>query len=169
MSGKRRPRTSLPFSTSTHPLPCTPRAAHGADVAARPALVWPVRVYYEDTDAGGVVYYANYLKFMERARTEWLRALGFEQTTLALEHSVMFVVRALNIEYLSPARFNDELEVTVASAFTRGSLIEIAQCIRRGAQVLVTAGVGIACVNTPSFRPVRIPKIIVEKIAMRQA
>src|SRR3970040_1078279 len=74
---------------------------------------WPVRVYYEDTDLGGVVYYANYLKFMERARTEWLRALGFEQTTLAREHGVVFVVSSLTIDYLQPAAFNDELAVTV--------------------------------------------------------
>ena len=70
---------------------------------------WPVRVYYEDTDSAGVVYYANYLRYLERARSEWLRALGFEQTDLATQHRIVFVVRALSIEYLKPARFNDEL------------------------------------------------------------
>ena len=133
------------------------------------AFIWPVRVYYEDTDAAGVVYYANYLKFMERARTEWLRALGFEQTTLMHDHNVVFVVRSLAIEFLRPALFNDELEVTVALRGARGSLIEIAQTIRRGAHTLVTAEVKVACVNTQSFKPVRIPQSILEKIAMRQA
>jgi len=130
---------------------------------------WPVRVYYEDTDAAGVVFYANYLKFMERARTEWLRALGFEQTTLFHDHDVVFVVRALTIEFLRPALFNDALEVTVELTGTRGSLLEVAQTIRRGAQTLVTATVKVACVNTQSFKPVRIPKPILEKLAARQA
>ena len=129
----------------------------------------PVRVYYEDTDAGGVVYYANYLKFMERARTEWLRALGFEQTALMLVHNVVFVVRSIAIDYLRPAHFNDEIEVTVEPRLARGSLIEIAQTIRRGTQVLVNAEVRLACVNTRSFKPVRIPKIILQALAMRDA
>jgi acyl-CoA thioester hydrolase len=134
-----------------------------------PGFVWPVRVYYEDTDAAGVVFYANYLKFMERARTEWLRALGFEQTTLMHDHNVVFVVRSLAVEYLRPALFNDELDVTVVLKGTHGSLLEIAQSIRRGAQTLVTGEVKVACVNTQSFRPVRIPHTILEKLAMRQA
>ncbi len=128
-----------------------------------------MRVYYEDTDAAGVVYYADYLKFLERARTEWLRALGFEQTTLLHDHNVVFVVRALAIEYLQPARFNDRIEVTVAVTAARGSLLELAQTIRRGAHTLVTAAVRIACVDTRSFKPVRIPKPILEKLAMRLA
>ena len=72
-------------------------------------FVWPVRVYWEDTDAGGVVYYANYLKFMERARSEWLRVLGFEQDVLRDDAGVVFVVRRVEIDYLSPARFNDQI------------------------------------------------------------
>ena len=139
-----------------------------ASVAA-PDFIWPVRVYYEDTDAAGVVFYANYLKFLERARTEWLRALGFEQTTLMHDHNVVFVVRALAVEYLRPALFNDELEVTVALRSARGSLLEIAQSVRRGAHELVTGDVKVACVNTQSFRPVRIPNSILEKFAARQA
>jgi acyl-CoA thioester hydrolase len=130
---------------------------------------WPVRVYYEDTDAAGVVYYANYLKFIERARTEWLRALGFEQTELARIHNVIFVVRSLAIEYLQPARFNDELDATVTLNNTRGGLLELAQTLRRGDSTLVTADVGVACVNTQSFKPVRIPKPILEKLAVRRA
>ena len=132
-------------------------------------FLWPVRVYYEDTDAAGVVFYANYLKFMERARTEWLRSLGFEQTTLFHDHNVVFVVRALAIEFLRPALFNDALEVVVELTGTRGSLIEVAQTIRRGRETLVTAEVKVACVNTRSFKPVRIPQPIIEKLAARHA
>jgi acyl-CoA thioester hydrolase len=118
---------------------------------------WPVRVYYEDTDSGGVVYYANYLKFLERARTEWLRALGFEQTAIAREHRAAFVVRALSIQYLKPASFDDELAVSVELEELGAGQIVLAQRIARGAEALVTASVRIACVNTASFRPVRIP------------
>jgi acyl-CoA thioester hydrolase len=124
--------------------------------AARP-FSWPVRVYYEDTDLGGVVYYANYLKFMERARTEWLRALGFEQTALAQDHGEVFVVSSLTIDYLKPAAFNDELTVTVELEKLGAAQIMLKQRIARGAEALATASVRIACVNTPTFRPVRIP------------
>jgi acyl-CoA thioester hydrolase len=118
---------------------------------------WPVRVYYEDTDLGGVVYYANYLKFLERARTEWLRALGVEQIVLAAEHRVVFVVRSIALEYLRPAAFNDELVVTVELEETGAGQILLMQRITRGAEELATARVRIACVNTATFRPVRIP------------
>lgn len=133
------------------------------------AFHWPLRVYYEDTDAAGVVYYANYLKFFERARTEWLRAAGFEQTALRDEYGVVFVVRALAVEYALPAQFNDALEVSVTVNAVRGSVIELAQTVCRDGVALVTAAVKIACVNTPSFKPVRIPKPIVEKLAVRCA
>ena len=118
---------------------------------------WPIRVYYEDTDLGGVVYYANYLKFLERARTEWLRALGVEQTALAAEHRVIFVVRSIALEYLRPAAFNDELVVTVELEGLGAGQILLLQRISRGTDEVVTARVRIACVNTATFRPVRIP------------
>jgi len=118
---------------------------------------WPIRVYHEDADGSGVVYHANYLKFLERARTEWLRFLGFEQTDLAARHDVAFVVRSLSIEYVKPALFNDELNVSVALAELKGGQIVLAQCVTRGGEELVRASVRIACVNTASFRPVRIP------------
>jgi acyl-CoA thioester hydrolase len=127
---------------------------------------FPVRVYYEDTDAAGVVYYANYLRFLERARTEWLRAAGYEQTDLREQLGIVFVVRALAIEYLVPARFNDALEVTVAVAAARASSLELAQSVRRDGRTLVTATVKIACVNTSSFMPVRIPPPLLEKLAV---
>lgn len=130
------------------------------------AFHWRVRVYYEDTDAAGVVYYANYLRFFERARTEWLRAAGFEQTALRDDHGIVFVVRALAVEYLRPARFNDVLDVSVAIADARASVLDLAQSVLRDGELLVTASVRIACVNTSSFKPVRIPKLILEKLAV---
>ena len=121
------------------------------------AFKWPIRVYYEDTDLGGVVYYANYLKFLERARTEWLRALGVEQTALAAEHRVIFVVRSIALEYLKPAAFNDELVVTVELEDLGTVQILLRQRISRGTVEVVTARVRIACINTATFKPVRIP------------
>lgn len=126
-------------------------------------FIWPVRVYYEDTDSGGVVYYANYLKFMERARTEWLRALGFEQTELLDEHHVIFVVREVGIEYLRPARFNDLLDVTVGLAEVGRSQIVLKQTVENG-DVFSRATVKVVCVDGESFKPVRIPAIVKEKI-----
>lgn len=126
-------------------------------------FVWPVRVYYEDTDSGGVVYYANYLKFMERARTEWLRALGFEQTALAAAHGVMFVVRRVTVEYLQPARFNDELSVTSVVKRLGSCRIVFAQRIRRDA-LLVTGETEVACVSVASFRPVKIPDTLINTL-----
>jgi acyl-CoA thioester hydrolase len=123
-------------------------------------FTWPVRVYYEDTDLGGVVYYANYLKFLERARTEWLRSLGFMQTELAAAHGVVFVVRSIALDYLKPARFDDSLEVSVELADIGASRIGLAQRVRRGAEDLVTADVDIACVHTATFKPARIPGVI---------
>jgi len=133
------------------------------------AFIWPARVYYEDTDAGGVVYYANYLKFMERARTEWLRAAGFEQTALLRDYGIKFAVRAITLEYLRPALFNDRLEVTVEPTEVRGSLIEVAQAVMRGTEILVQGAVKVVCLNTRSFKPVRIPPPIVEKLKTRNA
>ena len=127
---------------------------------------WPVRVYYEDTDLGGVVYYANYLKFMERARTEWLRALGFEQTALARDHGVVFVVSSLSIEYLRPAAFNDELTVTVELETLGAAQIILRQTVARAAEALATASVRIGCVNTATFRPARIPEPVVSRIGI---
>lgn len=126
---------------------------------------WPVRVYYEDTDSGGVVYYANYLRFLERARTEWLRALGFEQTALAAQHNAVFVVRAVSLEFILPARFDDALNVTVEPIDLRASQIIIDQHVSRAAQVLVQAQVRIACVNLAAFKPVRIPRAVHAAIA----
>ncbi len=133
-----------------------------------PVFAWPVRVYYEDTDAGGVVYYANYLRFLERARTEWLRALGFEQTGLAAVHRVVFVVRSISLEFLKPSRIDDRLEITVEPVETGASRIDLAQRVARDAQDLVTARVTLACVNTDTFRPVRIPGPVIARIGNKK-
>lgn len=140
-----------------------------AEPQASEPFSWPVRVYYEDTDAGGVVFYANYLRFMERARSEWLRALGFEQPRLAAEHGVLFVVRAVQIEYLKPSRFNDSLQVTVEVVNVGASRIRFQQRVMReeeGAmmQELVTAAVDVVCVTTDGFRPSRVPRELREKM-----
>ena len=126
-------------------------------------FTWPVRVYYEDTDSGGVVYYANYLKFMERARTEWLRGAGFEQTELLRELDVIFVVREVHVEYLKPAAFNDSLNVTVKLLKTGRSYMDVAQTVERE-DILVRAETKIVCVGGQSFKPVSIPDIVRKKL-----
>lgn len=124
---------------------------------------WPVRVYYEDTDSGGVVYYANYLKFMERARTEWLRAMGFEQSALLNEHHVIFVVRSVAIEYLKSAVFDDLLQVTARVEHVGRSQIIFKQAVEKN-DVLARAEVKIVCVNGETFKPVKIPDAIRQKL-----
>ena len=123
-------------------------------------FTWPVRVYYEDTDLGGVVYYANYLKFMERARTEWLRALGVDQSALLAERRLIFVIVRAEVEYRQPARFDDLLHVTAALVARRRTTMTFGQAIHReepDGQRLVTGTVAAACVDADSFRPRPIP------------
>lgn len=127
-------------------------------------FAWPVRVYWEDTDAGGVVYYANHLKFLERARSEWLRGLGFEQDVLRDEAGVVFVVRRVVVDYLAPARFNDALTVTVAPGAVRGASLELHQTIAAGPTRLVSAGVTLACVDAARFKPVKIPSPLLQAL-----
>jgi len=126
----------------------------------KPTFTWPVRVYWEDTDAGGVVYYANYLKFLERARTEWLSHLGLEQDRLAQEAGVVFVVRRVEADYLSPARFNDRLSVRCELAELSRVSLTMAQQVRRGEEVLLDAVVKVVCVDRAAFRPVKIPTFV---------
>lgn len=121
---------------------------------------WPVRVYWEDTDAGGVVYYANYLKFLERARTEWLSHLGLEQDQLAADAGVVFVVRRVEADYLKPARFNDRLLVRCTLAELGRASLSMYQQVLRGADVLLNAQVKVACVERAGFRPARIPAFV---------
>ncbi|MGQ0618792.1 MAG: tol-pal system-associated acyl-CoA thioesterase [Panacagrimonas sp.] len=123
------------------------------------AFTWPVRVYWEDTDASGVVYHANYLRWFERARTEWLRARGFDQERLRVEAGVAFTVANLEIRFLRPARLDDALRVEVAIAESRRASISFQQTLRRevDGQLLSEATVRVGCVDAASFRPKAIP------------
>ena len=151
---------------------------------------WPARVYWEDTDGGGVVYYANYLRFLERARTEWLRALGFSQHALARESGIVFTVTDVKIDYRSPARLDDELLVTCEPQSGRAASLEFVQRVLRPPApsrastsaprasvdrsvdesleehaLLATAEVRVACVDAQSFRPQRLPESLREAVA----
>ena len=139
--------------------------------SSAPVFLWPVRVYWEDTDAGGVVYYANYLKFCERARSEWLRSLGLDQQAMAAHEQVLFVVSSAQVRYAAPARLDDLLEVSVAITQAGGASLDLLQEVRRrGAAgdpspLLASAQVRVACVQAGSFRPVRLPATVLEAIA----
>jgi acyl-CoA thioester hydrolase len=129
-------------------------------------FIWPIRVYYEDTDAGGVVYYANYLKFFERARSEWLNHLKIDQAYL-LNEGVAFVVRKAEIDFFSPARLNEKLEVISTIKDLRGvSLIFEQQLFKQGErqQVLCQAQIKVACLQLESFTPCRIPATVREEL-----
>lgn len=126
---------------------------------------WPVRVYWEDTDAGRVVYYANYLKFLERARSEWLRALGIGQLELMRQEGVVFVVRHVTVEFLQPARFDDLLVVKSRLLKLGGASLILKQEVVREATVLLTAQVRVACVRSADFKPARIPSHIAKRLA----
>ncbi len=118
---------------------------------------FPVRVYYEDTDAAGVVYYANYLKFMERARTEWLAALGFPLAAFEREYGIVFVVHRCEIDYRQPARLNDVLEVTVEMIDRGPARLVARQEVQRAGVVLTSARIVLACLDAARWRPARIP------------
>ena len=114
---------------------------------------WPTRIYWEDTDAGGVVYHARYVAFMERARTEWMRALGFGQERMQREHGMVFAVRAMQMDFIRPARLDDALEVTATLVQCKRASMVFAQQVLRGDQVLLTAQVRIAALDADTFRP----------------
>jgi acyl-CoA thioester hydrolase len=123
-----------------------------------------IRVYYEDTDAGAVMYYANYLKFMERARTEWLRQIGFEQDDHSRRDGILFAVRSAHLEFLKPARFNDLLEVTVQVIRRGKASMTFAQEIRREELTLCEGEVKVACLDAGTFSPRPIPENLDSKI-----
>ena len=127
-----------------------------ANNAAAVAHHFPIRVYYEDTDAGGIVYYANYLKFAERARTEMLREAGFHHTAMMQGDGLMLAVRRVTAEYLRPAKLDDALEVTTSVIGLGAATIELDQSIRREGQELCRVVVTIACVGRDG-RPARLP------------
>jgi acyl-CoA thioester hydrolase len=126
-------------------------------------FIWPVRVYYEDTDAGGVVFYANYLKYMERARTELLRAKSFEQDDLMVNEGIIFAVRSLQIDYLKPARFNQLLQVSAEIENLKKASLEFFQQITHDNNLLVTADVRIACLDVNTMKPKVIPQNLLEQ------
>ena len=129
---------------------------------------WPVRIYYEDTDAGGVVYHANYISYMERARTEYLRDLGIEQDTLSREHGIIFAVRSVEVQYLAPARFNDLLRISVSRPVGRGASVSFFQTVRRGDQTLVTGKVRVVSLDATSLRPRRLPAFLLTECSIGQ-
>ena len=147
-------------------------------------FTWPARVYWEDTDGGGVVYYANYLKYLERARTEWLRAHGFSQQELARDFGILFTVVSLGLEYKRAARLDDELIVTCEPRSERAASLTFGQRILRGpiaaaadrniagleaASLIVSAEVRIACVDARSFRPQRLPDVLVNALSAQES
>ena len=125
---------------------------------------FPVRVYFENTDAGGVVYHGEYLKFMERARTEWLRHLGFDHQALARDHRIVFVVTAAAIDFTRPARLDDTLAVSVRLESLGKARCVFAQEIRRDDEVLVRARITVACVAGEHFKPTEIPQALRKKM-----
>jgi acyl-CoA thioester hydrolase len=131
---------------------------------------WPARVYWEDTDGGAIVYYANYLRYLERARTEWLRARGHSQQQLARDPGILFTVVSLQVDYRAPARLDDELEITCEPAREGAASLRFAQSIYRAAgggqrQLLLAASVRVACVDAQTLRPQRLPQFLTEALA----
>ncbi len=125
---------------------------------------WTVRVYYEDTDAGGIVYYANYLKFFERARTEWLRAAGIGQQILLEEHGAMFVVKSAALDYHAPAKLDDVLELTLSIEKLGRASVQFVQEARCGGVLLTSARVKVGCVDGASLRPRALPDDVAAKM-----
>lgn len=133
-------------------------------MAAAP-FAWNVRVYYEDTDTAGVVYYANYLRFFERARSEWLRTLGINQTVLAAEEGLVFVVRRASLDFLAAAHLDDLLQVSVGILKLSGASVELEQEAVVSGRRVCSATVLVACVRRDDFKPVAIPESIRRKMA----
>ena len=126
------------------------------------SFIFPVRVYYEDTDAAGIVYYANHLKYMERARTEWLRSLGFELPELKQQHGVVFAVTKLALEYKKPAFFNDTLSVSVHVDRLARSYFDLDQNVTRtGKEVVCRGTVRVACVDAGTLKPRGMPQTLI--------
>lgn len=128
-------------------------------------FTWPIRVYYEDTDAAGIVYHANYLRFMERARTEWLRTAGFEQDDLRNSHGIVFVIRDANMRFIQPARFNQQLVVTTELLTLRRVSLEVRQSVHHTDELLCEAVNLIACVAAETLKPKRIPASIIKEFS----
>ena len=137
--------------------------AHGKGDGAT-AFRLAIRIYWEDTDAAGIVFYANYLKFFERARTEWLRSLGFDQERLRAETGIAFVVAETTVRYRLPARLDDMLDITVRVAHLGQASLEVMQEAWRGSDLLAEGTIRVGCVELGTFRPRRVPDDILSKI-----
>jgi len=136
-----------------------------ADISERSGFRWPVRVYYEDTDAGGVVYHANYLRFFERARTEFLRSLGVEQDDLRRRYGILFVVRSVQVEYVKAARFNDALSVSVEVEQLKSASLHFRQlAMRQDDELVCEARVRVVCLVAETFRPTAIPDLLLQRL-----
>ena len=127
-------------------------------------FTWPVRVYYEDTDAGGIVFYANYLKFFERARTEWLRACGIDQQRVADETGAIFIVRSTALDYRAPARLDDMLTITSRIGRIGLASVEFTQEAWRDGTLLVAGHIRIGCVDRAGIRPAAIPPDVLDAL-----
>jgi acyl-CoA thioester hydrolase len=127
---------------------------------------WAARVYWEDTDGGGIVYYANYLRFLERARTEWLRSMGHSQQQLAHSPGILFAVAGLSIEYRRPARLDDELTITCEPRGERATAMRFVQRIYRaaGGDLLAEADVRVVCLDARTLRPKRLPDFLTDAL-----
>ncbi|MFL6632511.1 MAG: tol-pal system-associated acyl-CoA thioesterase [Massilia sp.] len=127
-------------------------------------FTWTVRVYYEDTDAGGIVYYANYLKFFERARTEWLRSLGIDQQTLRDQDGALFVVRNASVDYVASARLDDEVKLILNVEKLGRASVQFAQQAWRGDTLLSSADVKVGCIDVATMRPRSLPDLAAAKM-----
>jgi acyl-CoA thioester hydrolase len=146
----------------------TPDARRRPELKMSSDFTWTIRVYYEDTDTGGVVFYANYLKFFERARTEWLRAAGVSQQAMTQAHRVMFVVKSTAVDYHAPAKLDDELQLTVTvEKLGKASVQFVQQAWRTSGiqmQLLSSGRIKVGCVDAETFRPSPIPDDVLAKI-----
>jgi len=133
-------------------------------------FTWRARVYWEDTDGGGIVYYANYLKFLERARTEWLRSLGHAQSQLLAQAGIAFAVANVNIDYKRPARLDDELTITCQPERMGGTAVHFVQRIYRGIpeDLVAQAQVRVVCIDTQRLRPTRLPDFLIQALAANE-
>jgi acyl-CoA thioester hydrolase len=129
-----------------------------------PAFHWPVRIYYEDTDAGGIVFYANYLKFFERARTEWLRAVGVNQQDLSEQEGAIFVVKNASIDYHAPAKLDDVLNLTLSIEKLGRASVQFHQQAWRGEVLLASASVKVGCVDAATLRPRSLPPATADRM-----
>ncbi len=139
-----------------------PRERGGAKVSDSLNFEWPIRVYYEDTDAGGIVFYANYLKFFERARTEWLRACGIDQQRLAESAGIVFVVRRTSVDYSAPARLDDSIRIVSRIARLGRASVDFHQEAWRDAVLLASGDIRVASVDRATIRPAGIPERVLE-------